>query len=264
MWTPDRFETVKPTFDGVLYRENGGRGIPPKVDIYLPPGPGPHPSVILVHGGAYLVGSRNMKPMRFLASELVKAGFVVASMDYRMVLRGGRFTEGVDDVEAMMDWWVGQTKAYELDPKNISILGVSAGSALTLMALERRPHQDIARIVSVYGVYDFVNLGGGLLRLLRRALFRSNDPALWNQYSPLTSFKGPQPILFLHGTNDGIVPIEQAYALHKRRLNEDYPTRLEVSEGSPHGFFNDASSSAARTNITHLMEFLHADLERGA
>jgi acetyl esterase/lipase len=262
MCTPDRFETTEPTFEGLLYRTRTGRGIPPKVDVYMPAGQGPHPSVILVHGGAYLVGSRNMKPMRFLASELVKAGFAVASMDYRMVLRGGRFKEGLDDVEAMMDWWVAQAEIYPLDPKNVAILGISAGAALTLMALERRPRQDIARIVSVYGVYDFVNLGGGLLRFIRRVLFRSDDPAIWNQYSPLNSFKGPQPTLFLHGTNDGIVPIEQAYALHNRRLAEKYPTRLEVSEGSPHGFFNDASSPTSQTNIAYLMEFLHADVER--
>ena len=155
MWTPDRFESVNPSFRGVRYRQEYRRGIQPLVDVYMPEGEGPFPSVILIHGGAFLVGSRDMKPARYLASNLVKAGFVVASMDYRMVWRGGRFNESQSDVESMIDWWFTRDKAYRIDLDRVALLGISAGAALMLMARTASATPSIAKLVSAYGIYDF-------------------------------------------------------------------------------------------------------------
>jgi len=223
----------------------------------MPSGIGPHPSVILVHGGAFLVGSRDMKPARFLATELVKAGFVVASMDYRMVLRGGRFKESQEDIETMTSWWFTQANTYNLDATNVAMLGISAGAALMLMAATKDADSRLSRLVSIYGLYDFENLGGGPLKLLRKKLFRSSDPATWRSHSPLHQFRGTQPVLLIHGTGDRIVPIDQAEEMTRQRTEDGLPVEFLNSQDSPHGFFNNASSPQSQEGLSQILEFLH-------
>ena len=63
------------------------RGIAPLVDTYAPAAP-TGASVVLVHGGGFVIGSRRMKPMRFLATQLAAAGITVCSVDYRMIRSG--------------------------------------------------------------------------------------------------------------------------------------------------------------------------------
>src|SRR5262249_62050326 len=72
--------------------------------------------------------------------------------------------------------------------------------------------------VPFYGVYDFVNRYGtsrsDMDDFLGKQVFKSTlavDRARWEQASPITHV-GPQapPFFVIHGTNDSLVPIEQA------------------------------------------------------
>ena len=96
---PLGFDAVEPVHRGLRYRaRTSPRHRAPRVDVYLPPGHGPWPSVVLVHGGGFLIGSRQMKPIRYLSTHLTQAGFAVAAVDYRLVGRGGRLHRAVEDV----------------------------------------------------------------------------------------------------------------------------------------------------------------------
>ena len=88
--TPPAFEPRLPHAEAERFRSRRARGIAPLADVYLPDGPGPHPSVIIVHGGGFVIGSRRMKPVRYLATRLCAAGYAAAALDYRMIFRGGR------------------------------------------------------------------------------------------------------------------------------------------------------------------------------
>ena len=123
-------------------------------------------SVLFVHGGGFVIGSKQMKPVRFLTARLVAAGFAVCSIDYRMVFRGGRIEEGVQDVTDGLRFWRAQASRWAADPNQISVLGISAGATLSLLALgTHSTHTHVNRLVSVFGLYDFSWLTGvsGLL-----------------------------------------------------------------------------------------------------
>lgn len=49
LFTPPAFVAEHPTHRSLVYRE--GIGPRRRADVYLPDGPGPHPSVALIHGG---------------------------------------------------------------------------------------------------------------------------------------------------------------------------------------------------------------------
>ena len=88
---------VPPTEPDVRYRAHVAPGIEPHADIYVP-ATCSGASVVLVHGGAFVIGSRRGKPIRYLASRLYAAGIAVCAIDYRLIFRGGRIDEAVTDV----------------------------------------------------------------------------------------------------------------------------------------------------------------------
>ncbi|MBK6812061.1 MAG: alpha/beta hydrolase fold domain-containing protein [Sandaracinaceae bacterium] len=116
---PDHFEAIAPCEVGVPFRALRGRGITPLMDIYRPRDPRSSASVVLVHGGGFVIGSRRMKAMRFLSSRLVAAGLTVASVDYRLIFRGGGLTEALDDVSAGIDFW--RSRAREGRPAHLLV-----------------------------------------------------------------------------------------------------------------------------------------------
>ena len=254
--TPPRFDAVAPAHGKLTYRTGRVRGIRPLADVYVPDQPRHGASVIVVHGGGFLIGSRKMKPVRFVATRLCRQGYTVATFDYRLIFRGGRLDEQLSDVMDVSTWWAERQERFGLDPNRVSMLGFSAGATLMLLhaALTDRP--PIERLVSVYGLYDFTRLGGRSASWLRRRVLRSGDEAVWTARSPVTQCEFAEPLLMLHGTADTLVPIVHADRLAAPRDASGLPTELAVYDGEEHGFMNDASLPATHAAMDRIIEFL--------
>lgn len=228
-----------PTVRGERYRAAPARGIAPLVDLWAAAGPAP--GVLLIHGGGFVGGARDMKPMRIVATRLAAAGLFVASMDYRLIFRGGRLAEAVDDVHAAIAHLGRRGPALGLDPARLSLVGLSAGGALAMLA---GVDPAVARVVSCFGLYEVDHLEGPLAGLLPRLLFSSDDPAAWHARSPRGAPQPRVPTLILHGDDDGLVPVAQAERLAAHRASLGLPTRLVVYPGAPHAFFNRPCAAA--------------------
>ena len=237
------------------YRSESSRGTAPLADVYLPDGDGPHPSMVLVHGGGFVIGSRRMKAMRYLSTRLCNAGFAVATFDYRLLYRGGDLTTAVADVREMLRWWHGQSERFALDNGRISVGGLSAGATLTLLATAEPP-LPLHRVVSVFALYDLSGIRGRLPRLMARKLTGSREPAEWQQRSPSHREMGATPLVMLHGTADDLTPLADAHAYRARRQAAGLPTQLHIYEGAPHGFFNDARKPVADQAFQDLLAAL--------
>jgi len=224
-----------PTEPKVRYRAERLRGIEPHYDVYLPERP-TGDSVVLVHGGAFTIGARDMKPMRRIASSLVDRGVAVCSVDYRMIFRGGRLDESLEDVGLALEHWRERTVKRGLDPSRVSIMGLSAGATLALLTAARLP---VHRVVSCFGLYELDHLNGPLAALIPRLVFRSSDRTRWAQRSPRGAAQPAAPTLLIHGTADGLVPHSQAERLAAHRHSLGLPTELVIYPDAPHGFFNE-------------------------
>ncbi len=251
---PAHFDEPRATQAGVLYRAHGGRGVAPLADLYVPSRP-TGASVVLVHGGGFVIGSRRMKPMRFLASRLVAAGVAVCSIDYRLVFRGGRLEEGVDDVLSALHFLRSRAPGLGLDPSRVSLVGLSAGATLAMLAASRAEPDAPVRLVSVFGLYELDHLRGPLATVLPRLVFGTNDRASWEARSPRASRQPSAPTLLLHGSADGLVPVAQARRLAAHREALGLPTKLVVYEGAPHAFFN-APSDACERGACEIVDFV--------
>jgi acetyl esterase/lipase len=188
------------------------------LDIYKPSGQTtrPRPGVVLIHGGGWT--SLDKSTMRGMGQFLARLGFVVFSVDYRL-LRGteNRWPAQLDDVQRSARWMRANASKYNVDPDHIGAFGHSAGAQLAaLLGMEEsRDKSDpalakyssrVQAVVDVSGPSDFTkdhdpegvafpaNLLGG---------DSSSHPDIWRDASPIFHVsKTSAPFLIVHGTRD--------------------------------------------------------------
>jgi acetyl esterase/lipase len=103
-----------------------------RADVYAPAGPGPHPVVVWIHGGALILGNRrDIHPgqlERYLA-----AGYVVVAIDYRLAPET-KLPEILPDVLDAIAWVRAEgPRELNIDPGRMAVVGHSAGGYLTLL-----------------------------------------------------------------------------------------------------------------------------------
>lgn len=104
--------------------------------VYIADGPGPHPSVILLHG--YPGNEKNLD----LAQALRADGFNVMFFHYRGAWGSEgefSFTHVIEDVAAAADFLRNNSEDYRVDPDKITLIGHSMGGFAALHAGARNP-----------------------------------------------------------------------------------------------------------------------------
>jgi acetyl esterase/lipase len=133
----------------VAYRTVGGLALP--ADVYVPPGRGPFPVVLWIHGGALVFGDRGMLPADE-RDRYLHAGLAVVAIDYRLAPET-KLDGILEDVDAAHAWLRREGPSLGLDPDRLGVVGHSAGGYLALMAGTRfRPRP--RAVVSFYGYGD--------------------------------------------------------------------------------------------------------------
>lgn len=225
-----------------LYEPQRSGARPPLLDVYLPVGE-PCGWVLVIHGGGFTTGKRNMKPSRVIAKRLLAEGQVVFSVDYPLVRGAITLWEQVDSVVAAIEQARGFVK--RLHPPAAScgvLLGSSAGATLALLAAAKAP-AGLVGIVSAFGLYDFTALEGPVLGLFRRRVLGSPSAALAKAASPRFGEGACPPIALLHGTADRLVPIAQADDMREALEARGADATSFLYPGAPHAFFNDPRSA---------------------
>jgi acetyl esterase/lipase len=123
-----------------------------QADVYEAPGDKPRPAVIWVHGGALIMGNKEQLD-RALLRKLLKAGYTVVSIDYRLAPET-KLPAILDDLEDACRWVREKGPGlFNIDPKKIAVMGGSAGGYLTLAAGFRVNPRPTA-LVSFWGYGD--------------------------------------------------------------------------------------------------------------
>jgi len=105
--------------------------------LTLPPTPGPHPVVVLIHGGFWRA-AYGLDLMDPLAADLVRRGYAAWNVEYRRVGQpGGGWPGTLEDVAAAIDRLAEVAAVADLDLTRVSVVGHSAGGHLALWAAGR-------------------------------------------------------------------------------------------------------------------------------
>ena len=219
----ERFEK----FSDVTYVTRGDDEI--LADVYVPMGDGPFPSVLMVHGGAWRIGSK--WSMRGHARNLAKDGYTVVNINYRLAPKH-KFPAQIDDCKEAVRWMRHSADKYKIDVKRIAGYGYSAGAHLVCLlgttdasdGLEGEAvdaEKSDTRLQAVVGGgtpcdFTWIPRGGKSLVYWLGAT-RAEDPDVYRQASPISFVsKGDPPVFLFHGTDDKIVPFGSADRMVKR------------------------------------------------
>jgi acetyl esterase/lipase len=141
------------------------------IDLFLPKGRGPHPVVILIHGGCYLAEYQGLAQTSGVAADLARRGFAVWNVEYRKLGEAGAGYPGTFlDVADAVDRIRAEAPAYHLDTRRVVAVGHSAGGHLALWAaartrlprsspLWRADPLPIRAVVSLAGIGDLKRQG---------------------------------------------------------------------------------------------------------
>lgn len=133
------------------------------VDVWLPDGKGPFPTVLMVHGGCWETHIADRHIMDWAADDLRKRGIAVWNIDYRGVDRpGGGYPGTFLDVAAAADALRDHAAELKLDTRRLVAVGHSAGGhlALWLAARSRLPASSPLHSANPLQIASVVSLGG--------------------------------------------------------------------------------------------------------
>jgi acetyl esterase/lipase len=220
---PSRVAGGTKSEDGLVYGEAGGQRL--TMDYYPPPGKGPHPVVIIIHGGGFVKGDSKNISEAYCADFLVPAGYAVFSINYRLSPMFP-LVAMVDDVERAVRFIRHNSAKWDADPTRIALLGGSAGGYLSNMAglvggvgnkdaadPVARESAAVQGVVTLYGMSDFQVLDQ---RPNWQQLFQpvSGEKGLrvaLSELSPINHVTSDAPpFLLIHGDKDPIVPFDQS------------------------------------------------------
>ncbi|ACL38448.1 Alpha/beta hydrolase fold-3 domain protein [Pseudarthrobacter chlorophenolicus A6] len=274
-------------------------GAPLLLDLYLPVADparrtgAPHPAVVHFHGGGWRTGERSslgptvdgfgLSPIE----QLVDAGFVVASADYRLT-DTVTFPAQLHDAKAAVRWLRTHAAAYNVDPGRIyawgdsagghlaSLVGLTGGSAAFTDDGGTDPADSVAAVVAWYPPTDLVRMGA---QARPDAVARADDPGSREALligaqpadapdkaraaSPLAYVHaGAPPFLLIHGTADRFVPAAQSAGLAGALEDAGAAVELLLLDGADHMWATpDGSSAAAETATAATLDFLRRQSE---
>jgi len=233
------------------------------LDLYLPrerPAGARLPVIVYFHGGGWVGGSK-ASGKATLTPWVTAGGYAGAAVNYRLAGEAP-WPAQLHDAKAAIRWLRANAATLGLDADRIAVVGTSAGGTLATLlgtsggdpalegAVGGHPGVDsrVTCVLNRFGRLNFLAdpaarsspaqaeaLAGRLRQLFGGPLEERTELA--RAASPLTHLGAEDPpILTVHGTADGVVPIAQAeeFDAAARRLGARH--ELVRVEGAGHGF----------------------------
>jgi acetyl esterase/lipase len=211
-------------------------------DLYL--SQSPQGLAIYIHGGGWHQGTSD-RPSGYRS--MLAAGLSVASIQYRYS-DDGTLDEIVQDVERAISGAIETHREYAGRPVPALVWGISAGGHLAITWAQHFPHEhlNVRAIASWCGPSDLVSLDRlegvkphcteDVTTAMSKLKAREADPdATLRRWSPIESAaRSALPHFFVHGDDDGLVPIHHSIRMHEALLAEGVESELFVVPGGSH------------------------------
>jgi len=218
-------------------------------DLRLPSGGGPHPVVVVIHGGFWRARF-NLEHIGHACAALTSGGVATWNVEYRRIGNpGGAWPGTFLDVAAGVDHLREIAPQHNLDLSRLVVIGHSAGGHLALWTAGRSriPAGDPLHTPSPLPVNAAISLAG--VADLRRGweMALSNGvvqdfiggtpeelPERYATASPIELLPLGVRQVLIHGTEDENVPFEISQAYHKAALSKGDECELIPLQGAGH------------------------------
>ena len=239
----------------IIYEKVGERSLP--LDLDRPSGTdGVTPLVIWIHGGGWRGGSKKSPGP---AAEMLKRGYAVASVEYR--LSGEAiFPAAIEDCKAAVSFLRLNADKYNLDPKKFGVWGSSAGGHLVALLgttndvklfdthpVTKKASSAVQAVCDWFGPTDFLRMNdfkgsidhdganspeslfiGGPIQANEAKSQRANPIHYVTASDP--------PMLLMHGDKDALVPYNQSELLYEALQKAGVKSTIYKVKNGGHGF----------------------------
>lgn len=253
----------------IVYKNVSNRNL--LLDLYYPAAKGEKgnsgfPVVVYTHGGGWAAGSKQgiaRGLFKTVFQKLLKHGFAVASVNYRLCRRQGVVTirDCVIDVKDAVRYLAKHSETLKLDRRRFFAMGDSAGGQLAQMLVLSSPEtlpgdENLASAgytmvagVSWYGPCDFEKVDlfnhddrkdfrdrfGS--RILNSKSKPGEKQARYREVSPVNYLKKDSPpLLMIQGDKDTTIPVKHAYYMKQRAQALQAPVEIMIIRNSGHNW----------------------------
>lgn len=180
------------------------------LDVYVPNVQNEQQSCLFfVFGGGFIGGKRDDKQVEKVKEYYTDKGYVVIAIDYRLGMRGqsnysaliamkkfeAAINMAAEDLISALDYTLKNlldTKEYKINPKNILVMGSSAG-AITALQTDYaicNGYLNSSILPSDFHLAGVISYAGAIFSTHGKPKYKNHEPA---------------PTLFCHGTKDHLV-----------------------------------------------------------
>lgn len=241
-----------------------------KLDVYYPAAaPAPMAAIIYLHGGAWVGGDKSGAADSPEVIDLVKRGFLVASVNYGLAPRFS-IREQIENTKCAVRFLRANTSRFGIDPDKIGVIGESAGGHLAAVigTADESAGLDgiggftdqssrVQAVVDFYGPTDLRALFSGYPPIVLQELTGTTDPssAILDKINPLTYVSADDPpFLIVQGDKDTVVLPSQSQILYDKLRASAVASTLVIVNNAGHSFIPGGGTiSPTRTEITAMV-----------
>jgi acetyl esterase/lipase len=220
-------------------------GYSQKLDLFLPKTVSvkPVPCIVFMHDGGWAVHKRAWfeAHARYMASK----GYATVNIDYRM-LDAVTPLQCVYDAKAAVRWVKANGHKFNIDTNKIGACGASAGAHLAAILATTNNDPALEGNGSNLRFSSRIQAAAGFATptLTGRKTWpittSGSLPDWFEKVSPYQHVTpGDAPMLFIHGSADDLVDVQEAIDMYKLYQKNGILTKLEIREGKGHVFYMD-------------------------
>lgn len=275
----------------------GGQTKQLAMDIQVPQTAGRKPLVVYVPGGGFMMADKggNLALRTFVA----EAGYVVASIQYRVQPDGATYVDSVSDVKAAIRYLRAHAADCDINPDAVGVWGDSAGGYLSAMTgvtngdkrfdvgADLDQSSDVQAVIDKFGASDLSRLQSDFDPETQQAMAPllaatakyvngptsttslAEDPAAVARANPITYVRATDPpFAIFHGSQDTTISPSQTLLLHNALVAAGVDSTRYVIDGAAHGdvaFTGNPQNSlqwTTREVAGRLVSFLEQHLKR--
>lgn len=212
-------KTIRLTND-VPYRDGSASCVLDIADPLDFGGPGLRPALVIIHGGGWSMGSKNVDVYRGLMIDYALQGYLVINVEYRLQQEGG-FQGCIEDVKCAVRWLKAHSSELRVDPERIGAYGHSAGAHLAMKLAVSAGNKDLegdGPWKEYSSAVTCIAAGSPPTQIGRPIPMHAEHPEWWPiGYYADAAKAAPQ--FLLQGTEDPVV---------KAELTEDYVNKMRA------------------------------------
>ncbi len=265
-----------------------------KLNIHYPKRSGKFPTIVFIHGGGFVIGSKDVSRSDRICKLLANYGYVVFNVDYRLaplsfikkepsLIEDLIICDMVADIRASIVFASKNAETYNGIPEELFLFGRSAGGHLALITafsclgkfLELKDsdgsikEHEILGVAAFYPVTNFTKLYDyyGKQNLLKYLLYKGAGGTpeefqyLYQVFSP-TSYlseincKEIPPVFLATGEKDKLVSPEQSKLLYSKLQTLGIESVMLDLPWANHGFDTVLNGPGGQLALKYLSQFL--------